>query len=175
MGGTINTEDSSAEDLADNLVDDISLEYRLNKRDNMFLKAYRTTRREHPRRRSDRNRVRLCGVRKKLSRLKTFPFQPQSPEERSQIAPQRYQAETMEAKKRGGTPQIRPTPATAQRTTGRAAQQRRGAHGTTGRPVKRAVTPTRITAATRHFPPRRKPPTTPCRQTEPIRETNVKR
>ncbi|MCD7970814.1 MAG: translocation/assembly module TamB domain-containing protein, partial [Alistipes sp.] len=41
VGGSINPEASTNDNLRDNFVDDISLEYRLSNRDNMFLKAYR--------------------------------------------------------------------------------------------------------------------------------------
>ncbi|MCD8172613.1 MAG: translocation/assembly module TamB domain-containing protein [Alistipes sp.] len=41
VGGSINPDAGTNENLRDNFVDDITLEYRLSNRDNMFLKAYR--------------------------------------------------------------------------------------------------------------------------------------
>ncbi|MCC8035716.1 MAG: translocation/assembly module TamB, partial [Rikenellaceae bacterium] len=41
VGGSINPDAGTDDNLKDNFVDDIALEYRLSNRDNMFLKAYR--------------------------------------------------------------------------------------------------------------------------------------
>ena len=43
IGGKISTDADPGEGTADNLIDDISLEYMLTKRDNMFLKVFRHT------------------------------------------------------------------------------------------------------------------------------------
>ena len=43
VGGSVSDNASAQDNLKDNFVDDISLEYRLTKRDNMFLKGYRYT------------------------------------------------------------------------------------------------------------------------------------
>lgn len=41
IGGSINTDQNATQNLKENFVDDISLEYRISRRDNMFLKVYR--------------------------------------------------------------------------------------------------------------------------------------
>jgi hypothetical protein len=46
IGGSVSDNATSAEELSNNLVDDITLEYRLTKRDNMFLKVFRYNTRE---------------------------------------------------------------------------------------------------------------------------------
>ena len=43
IGGKISSDADPDENLKENLIDDVSLEYRLTKRDNMFLKLFRHT------------------------------------------------------------------------------------------------------------------------------------
>lgn len=43
VGGSISTDNDPTENLKDNFIDDISAEYRLTKRDNMFIKVFRQT------------------------------------------------------------------------------------------------------------------------------------
>lgn len=83
VGGSINPDAGTNENLRDNFVDDITLEYRLSNRDNMFLKAYRYNTQES----ILEGEVTETGfgfvARKKLNKLKELFRLKRSPEQKA--------------------------------------------------------------------------------------------